>query len=74
MAGTADEAHAQVVQGGLATAAFDPLTLEARRAPGLFACGEALDVDGECGGMNLAWAWSSGMVAGVAAARRALHC
>lgn len=72
--GTADETHAQVVQGGLATSAFDPLTLEARQAPGFFACGEALDVDGECGGMNLAWAWSSGMVAGVAAARRVSRC
>lgn len=72
--GTADETHAQVVQGGLATSAFDPLTLEARQAPGFFACGEALDVDGECGGMNLAWAWSSGMVAGVAAARHVLRC
>lgn len=72
--GTADELHGQVTQGGLATCAFDPLTLEARTAPGLFACGEALDIDGECGGLNLAWAWSSGMVAGVAAARRACGC
>ncbi len=71
--GTADEAHGQVTQGGLATEAFDPMTLEAREAPGLFSCGEALDVDGECGGMNLAWAWSSGMVAGMAASRRAAH-
>lgn len=72
--GTADESHGQVTQGGLATHAFDPLTLEARTAPGFFASGEALDIDGECGGLNLAWAWSSGMVAGVAAARRACGC
>ena len=69
--GAADEAHAQVTQGGLDLAAFDPQTLESRRALGFFACGEALDVDGACGGLNLSWAWSSGMVAGVAAARLA---
>lgn len=72
--GLADQTHGQVTQGGLATSAFDPRTLEATAAPGLFACGEALDIDGECGGLNLAWAWSSGMVAGVAAARRACGC
>lgn len=71
--GYADESHAQVTQGGLSNAGFDARTLESRRAPGLFACGEVLDVDGECGGLNLAWAWSSGMVAGVAAARRSLE-
>ena len=43
--------------------------LAARGLPGFHACGEALDVDGACGGFNLAWAWVSGMVAGVAAAR-----
>ena len=32
--------------------------------PGLFACGEVLDIDGDCGGYNLQWAWSSGYVAG----------
>jgi hypothetical protein len=69
--GPGDERQAQVVQGGLPNDAFDPLTLEARRAPGLFACGEALDVDGACGGFNLAWAWVSGLVAGRAAARAA---
>ncbi len=67
--GPAGDAGAQVTQGGLATDAFDPRTLACRTVPGLFACGEALDVDGECGGLNLAWAWSSGMVAGVSAAR-----
>ena len=72
VAGTADESHGQVTQGGLATSAFDPLSLSTSRAPGFFACGEALDIDGECGGLNLAWAWSSGMVAGVAAARSVL--
>ena len=40
------------------------MTLESRLAPGVFATGEVLDVDGECGGFNLQWAWSSGCVAG----------
>ncbi|MDR0896277.1 MAG: aminoacetone oxidase family FAD-binding enzyme [Oscillospiraceae bacterium] len=63
-------AHAQVTAGGLAMDAFDPETLESRLLPGLFACGEALDVDGDCGGYNLLWAWVSGIVAGEGAAQR----
>ena len=55
---------AQVTAGGIRTAEFDPVTLESRLAPGVFATGEVLDVDGECGGFNLHWAWSSGCVAG----------
>ena len=62
--GPAEPQRAQVTRGGLLTAQFDPSTLEARELPGLFACGEALDVDGACGGFNLAWAWKSGLVAG----------
>lgn len=71
--GRADESHAQVMAGGLATTQFSPTTLEAREVPGLFACGEVLDVDGDCGGFNLAWAWRSGMVAGMAAAGGISH-
>ena len=67
--GPAEPQRAQVTRGGLLTAQFDPATLEARELPGLFACGEALDVDGACGGFNLAWAWKSGLVAGLAATR-----
>lgn len=70
--GVAHPELAQVARGGLATSGFEAATLEARALPGVFACGEALDVDGPCGGYNLAWAWESGMVAGAAAARRAL--
>ncbi len=55
---------AQVTAGGVRTRDFDPETLESRRCPGLFACGELLDIDGDCGGYNLQWAWASGMVAG----------
>lgn len=68
--GLADTDHAQVTRGGLATDGFSPRTLECREVPGLYAVGEALDVDGACGGFNLSWAWMSGMVAGAAAARR----
>lgn len=67
--GPAEPQRAQVTRGGLVTRQFDAATLEARRLPGLFACGEALDVDGACGGFNLAWAWRSGLVAGASAAR-----
>ena len=66
--GPAEPERAQVTRGGLATDQFDPATLAARELGGLFACGEALDVDGACGGFNLAWAWKSGLVAGRAAA------
>ena len=57
--------HAQVTAGGLDTAQFAPETLESRRCPGFYAAGEVLDVDGDCGGFNLQWAWSSGHLAGL---------
>jgi len=62
-----NEAH--VMGGGIATTDFSPETLESKLAQGLFAAGEVLDVTGDCGGFNLQWAWSSGFVAGTAAAR-----
>lgn len=55
---------AQVTAGGVKTSEFDPNTLESRIVPGLFACGEVLDIDGDCGGYNLQWAWASGLLAG----------
>ena len=55
---------AQVTAGGLITDSFSPETLESRLVPGLFACGEVLDIDGPCGGYNLQWAWASGRLAG----------
>ena len=55
---------AQVTAGGIVTADFDEKTMESRMVPGLYACGEVLDVDGDCGGYNLQWAWSSGHLAG----------
>ena len=55
---------AQVTAGGILTDDFDPTTMESKLVPGLYACGEVLDVDGDCGGYNLQWAWSSGRCAG----------
>lgn len=55
---------AQVTAGGILTAEFRADTLESRLCPGLFATGEVLDIDGDCGGYNLQWAWSSGRLAG----------
>jgi predicted flavoprotein YhiN len=66
--GLTDTNRAQVMRGGLILSDFSSATLEAKEHPGLFAAGEALDVDGPCGGFNLAWAWKSGMVAGKNAA------
>lgn len=59
--------HAQVTAGGAVTDEFDPQTMQSCIVPGLYACGEVLDVDGDCGGYNLQWAWSSGRLAGVSA-------
>ena len=61
---------AQVTAGGAITGEFDPQTMESRLVPGLYACGEVLDIDGDCGGYNLQWAWSSGRMAGLHAGRK----
>ena len=60
---------AQVTAGGILTSEFDETTMESRLVPGLYACGEVLDIDGDCGGYNLQWAWSSGRLAGQSAGR-----
>ena len=60
---------AQVTAGGILTSEFDPDTMESRLVPGLYACGEVLDIDGDCGGYNLQWAWSSGYLAGRSAGK-----
>lgn len=67
--GIGDERQCQVLRGGLSVAAFDPRTMGSRLDAGLFAAGEALDVDAPCGGYNLHWAWASGLAAGASAAR-----
>ena len=60
---------AQVTAGGVLTEQFDENTMESRMVPGLYACGEVLDIDGDCGGYNLQWAWSSGRMAGLHAGK-----
>ena len=66
--GTQPWPQAQVTAGGIALDEVDSATLESRLVPGLYFCGEILDVDGDCGGFNLQWAWSSGWLAGLSAA------
>ena len=61
--------EAQVTVGGVDMGQVRPETLESALAPGLFFCGEVLDVDGDSGGYNLQWCWSSGWAAGNAAGR-----
>jgi predicted Rossmann fold flavoprotein len=60
---------AEVTGGGVSLAEVNPRTLESRRCPGLFLCGEVLDVFGPIGGYNFLWAWATGRAAGRAAAR-----
>ena len=60
--------QAQVTAGGILTKDFDSRSLSSKIVNGLYACGEVLDIDGECGGYNLQWAWSSGRLAGRCAA------
>jgi predicted Rossmann fold flavoprotein len=68
---TGDEGYkkAEVTGGGVALDDVHPATLESRRAPGLFMCGEMLDAFGPIGGHNFAWAWSTGRLAGLGASR-----
>lgn len=58
--------EAQVTSGGLDSGQIDPHTLESRLVRGLYFAGEILDADGDSGGFNLQWAWSSGYAAGMA--------
>ncbi|MDO4300728.1 MAG: aminoacetone oxidase family FAD-binding enzyme [Clostridia bacterium] len=66
--GTKGFQNAQVTAGGAITEEFNYKTMESRIVKGLYACGEVLDIYGDCGGYNLQWAWSSGRLAGRSAA------
>jgi len=70
---TGDEGYrkAEVTGGGVALGEVDPVTLESRRLPGLYLCGEILDAFGPIGGHNFAWAWGTGRAAGMGAGSRA---
>lgn len=56
--------QAQTTAGGVSVDDLDTKTLESKKVAGLYFAGEVLDVDGDCGGFNLQWAWSSGYIAG----------
>ena len=60
---------AEVTGGGIPLGEVQPSTLESRSAPGLYLCGEILDVFGRMGGYNFLWAWVTGRLAGESAAR-----
>lgn len=63
-------ARAEVTGGGVALSEVDPVTLESRRVPGLYLCGEILDAFGPIGGHNFLWAWVTGRTAGLSAGSR----
>jgi len=67
--GTRGWNEAEFTSGGIPANEVDPETLESKLRPGLFLAGEILDVQGQRGGFNLAWAWASGHVAGKAGSR-----
>ncbi len=71
--GIGDERQCQVRRGGFPVERFCAQTCESIDIAGLFVTGEALDVDGPCGGYNLHWAWTSGMLAGLAAAENVME-
>ena len=60
--------NAQVTSGGISLDEVNPETMESRIVKNLFITGELLDIDGDCGGFNLHWAWATGFVAGSEAA------
>jgi predicted Rossmann fold flavoprotein len=68
---TGDEGYrkAEVTGGGVGLGEIDPRTMESRRHPGLYLCGEVLDAFGPIGGYNFLWAWATGRAAGLGAAR-----
>lgn len=68
--GTEGFAKAEVTVGGISTAELSSRTMEAKRVPGLYVIGEAVDVTGWLGGYNFQWAWSSGWAAGQAIVQR----
>lgn len=67
--GTQSWMQSQVTAGGIDVRDIDPNTMESKLIPGLYFAGEIMDVDGDCGGFNLQWAWSSGYIAGEVAAK-----
>lgn len=67
--GTQSWMFSQVTAGGVSLNEIDPRTMASRRNPNIYFAGEVLDVDGDSGGYNLQWAWSTGVIAGTHAAQ-----
>lgn len=67
--GTNSFKESQVTAGGVDTRDISDTTLMSKIVPNLYFAGELLDVDGDCGGFNLQWAWSSGYIAGINASK-----
>lgn len=68
--GTAGMKEAQVTAGGVNLSEVDPVTMELKKQRGIYCVGEMLDIDGDCGGYNLQWAWSSAYAAVQAISKR----
>lgn len=70
VAGTNSYEQAQVCCGGVDAGEINDETMESKLVSGVYFAGELIDVDGICGGYNLQWAWSTGMIAGRCAGKR----
>lgn len=68
VSGTAGWEQAQVTAGGVPLGEVNLRRMESRVCRGLYLCGELLDLDGDCGGFNLHWAWATGLTAGMSLA------
>lgn len=64
ISGTQTWKNAQITAGGIKVDEIDAKSMMSKLVPGFYLAGEILDIDGDCGGFNLQWAWSSGFVAG----------
>ena len=67
--GVRDFDYSQVTKGGASAGDFNTKTLMSKKQNGLFACGEILNVNGDCGGYNLHFAWTSGRLSGASAVK-----
>ena len=68
--GTKSWNDAQITAGGVPLGEIDPLTMESKKARGLYLAGEMLNIHGDCGGYNLHFAWATGIAAGKDAAEK----
>ena len=68
--GTRGYKYAQATAGGIKLSEIDLTTMASKKAKDIYITGEVLDIDGDCGGYNLQWAWSTGYLAGLSASKR----